>query len=489
MIYIHLSGHNFEYEVRELTRVFFFNEEIKFIDNIDEYKEGILINSRLNDDGKKLESVVEIYEDNQLVYFDTLDIDTIDIGRDDVYKKIKVGITANLYNGLNIISLAKAPWGILTGVRPLKIVHDLLDKNYSLHSINRILTEGYKLFPEKADLLINIAIKQRKYIYPLDKRRFSLYIAIPFCPTRCIYCSFPSCSIDRYGDMVDIYTDKLIYELNEIGKLMEDYYISTVYIGGGTPTAIPAKNLERIIKTVYNNFDKEKIQEFTVEAGRPDTINYEILEMLKDNHISRISINPQTMNDKTLKLIGRKHTSWDIVDVYRKAREVGFPVINMDLIVGLPSEGVEEIKMTLNRIEELDPENLTVHTLAVKRGSKFKDVMDQYQINDQNIINQMLKETSNFAKRMGLEPYYLYRQKLMLGNFENVGYAKKGKECLYNIKMMEEKETIIAAGMGAVSKVYYPEEDRIERVPNVKSLKEYVDRVDEMIERKRKFIS
>lgn len=489
MIYIHLSGHNFEYEVRELTRVFFFNEEIKFIDNIDEYKEGILINSRLNDDGEKLESVVEIYEDNQLVYFDTLDIDTIDIGRDDVYKKIKVGITANLYNGLNIISPAKAPWGILTGVRPLKIVHDLLDKNYSLHSINRILTEGYKLFPEKADLLINIAIKQRKYIYPLDKRRFSLYIAIPFCPTRCIYCSFPSCSIDRYGDMVDIYTDKLIYELNEIGKLMEDYYISTVYIGGGTPTAIPAKNLERIIKTVYNNFDKEKIQEFTVEAGRPDTINYEILEMLKDNHISRISINPQTMNDKTLKLIGRKHTSWDIVDVYRKAREVGFPVINMDVIVGLPSEGVEEIKMTLNRIEELDPENLTVHTLAVKRGSKFKDVMDQYQINDQNIINQMLKETSNFAKRMGLEPYYLYRQKLMLGNFENVGYAKKGKECLYNIKMMEEKETIIAAGMGAVSKVYYPEEDRIERVPNVKSLKEYVDRVDEMIERKRKFIS
>lgn len=178
MIYIHLSGHNFEYEVRELTRVFFFNEEIKFIDNIDEYKEGILINSRLNDDGKKLESVVEIYEDNQLVYFDTLDIDTIDIGRDDVYKKIKVGITTNLYNGLNIISPVKAPWGILTGVRPLKIVHDLLDKNYSLHSINRILTEGYKLFPEKADLLINIAIKQRKYLYPLDHKRFSLYIAL-----------------------------------------------------------------------------------------------------------------------------------------------------------------------------------------------------------------------------------------------------------------------------------------------------------------------
>lgn len=489
MISIHLIGHDFAYEVRELTKVFFFNEEIKFIDDVDEFHEGILIISRLNNRGEKLESIIEIYEDNQLVYFDTLDINTIDIGRDDVYKKIKVGITANLYNGLNIISLAKAPWGILTGVRPLKIVHDLLDKNYNLNSINRILTEGYKLFPEKADLLINIAIKQRKYLYPLDHKRFSLYIAIPFCPTRCIYCSFPACSIDRYGHMVDIYTDKLIYELNGIGKLMKDYNISTVYIGGGTPTAIPAKNLERIIQSVYANFGREKIQEFTVEAGRPDTINYETLKMLKDNHVNRISINPQTMNDNTLKLIGRKHTSSDIVDVYHKAKEVGFPVINMDIIVGLPSEGVEEIRTTLNRIEELDPENLTVHTLAVKRGSKFKEVMDQYQINDQNIIYQMLKETSDYAKRMELEPYYLYRQKLMLGNFENVGYAKKGKECLYNIKMMEEKETIIAAGMGAISKIYYPEEDRIERVPNVKSLMEYIDRVDEMIERKRRFIS
>jgi len=478
MIYIHLIGHNFEYEVRELTKEFFFNEEIEFVDSIDEYHEGILIISRLSNNGKKLMSKVEIYEDKQLVYYDDINIDTIDIGRDDIYKKIKVGITTNLYNGLNIISPVKAPWGILTGVRPLKIVHDLLDKNYSLDSIYQILTEGYMLFPEKANLLLSIANKQRKYIYPLDEKRFSLYIAIPFCPTRCIYCSFPACSIGKYGHMVDIYTDKLIYELDEIGKLMKDYNISTVYIGGGTPTAIPVKNLERIIKAVYNNFDKEKIKEFTVEAGRPDTINYEMLKMLKDNYVNRISINPQTMNDETLKLIGRKHTSSDIVDVYHKAKEVGFPVINMDIIVGLPSEGVEEIKKTLNRIEELDPENLTVHTLAVKRGSKFREVMDQYQINDQNIIYKMLKETSDYAKRMKLEPYYLYRQKMMLGNFENVGYAKEGKECLYNIKMMEEKETIIAAGMGAISKIYYPEEDRIERVPNVKSLQEYMDRVD-----------
>lgn len=489
MISIYLIGHNFEYEIRELTRAFFFNEDIKFIDDIYESNGDMLIISKLNNSVKGLISITEIYKDNQLVYNERLDVDKIDIGKEDTYKKVKVGIISNLYNGLNKISPVEAPWGILTGVRPLKIVHDLLDKNYSYELIINILTDEYKLFPEKANLLYKIANKQRKYLYPLDDKRFSLYVAIPFCPTRCIYCSFPSCSIDRFGHMVDTYTDTLVYELDKIGSMMTDYNISTVYIGGGTPTAIPAKNLERIIQTIYRNFDKDKILEFTVEAGRPDTINLEMLNMLKDNHVDRISINPQTMNDSTLKLIGREHTSQDIVEVFHMARKIGFPVINMDLIIGLPSEGLREIRTTLSRIEELDPENLTIHTLAVKRGSKFKEVVDQYQLEDQRIIEQMIKETMNYANRMELEPYYLYRQKQMLGNFENVGYAKKEKECLYNIKMMEEKETIIAAGMGAISKIYYPKEDRIERVPNVKSLQEYIDRIDEMLARKRSFLS
>ena len=489
MIFVHLIGHNFEYEVREMIRVFFFNEEVKFIDDLSEYKEDILIISKFNNRLGELVSITEIYDHSELVYEDHLDIDKIDIGRDDLHKKIRVGIITNLYNGLNTISPVKAPWGILTGVRPLKIVHDLLDKNYDYKSILDILIRGYKMFSEKAELLLDIAKKQRKYLYPLDEKRFSLYIAIPFCPTRCVYCSFPSCSVDKFGHFIDIYTDKLVYELDQLGNLMSEYNISTVYIGGGTPTAIPVRNLERIIHAVYRNFGQGNIEEFTVEAGRPDTINFQMLKMLKDNNIDRISINPQTMNDRTLELIGRKHTSSDIIKVYHMAKNMDFPVINMDIIVGLPSEGVEEIKNTLKVIEQLDPENLTVHTLAVKRGSKFKDVMDQYQLGEQNIINEMINETKFYAKKMKLEPYYLYRQKMMLGNFENVGYAKEGKECLYNIKMMEEKETIIAAGMGAISKIFYPEEDRIERVPNVKSLQEYMDRVDEMIERKRKFIS
>lgn len=489
MIYIHLVGHNYEYEIREITRVFFPNEDIFFLDDITEYNEGILIISRFYNVSSDLRATIEIFDDNSLIYEDSLDIDKIYIGLTDINKKIKVGIVQSLYDGLNMISSIQAPWGILTGVRPSKIVHKLMDNGITDISTINILTDAYRLYPEKAELLVNIAKKQRKHIYPLDKRRFSLYIAIPFCPSRCIYCSFPSCNIEKFGSFVDSYTEKLIYELDRIGEMTEDWTISTVYFGGGTPTAIPINNLERIIHAVYRNFNRDNIKEFTVEAGRPDTINFDMLNMLKENDVDRISINPQTMNDDTLKLIGRNHTSSDIIDVYNLARDIGFPVINMDLIVGLPSEGVNEIRTTLERIRELDPENLTVHTLAVKKHSKFRQVIDEYELEDQKEINEMLKETRLFALDMGLEPYYLYRQKLMLGNFENIGYAKKGKECIYNIKMMEEKETIIAAGMGAISKIYFPNEDRIERVPNFKSLNEYINRIDEMIERKKRFLS
>lgn len=206
--------------------------------------------------------------------------------------------------------------------------------------------------------------------------------------------------------------------------------------------------------------------------------------MLNRNKVDRISINPQTMNDNTLRLIGRKHNSLDIIKSYYMAREIGFDIINMDLIVGLPSEGLNEINNTLEEIKKLRPENLTVHTLAVKRGSKFRETMDKYSVEDQSIIGKMLKETKKYANEMNLKPYYLYRQKQILGNFENIGYSLEGKECIYNIRMMEEKETIMAAGMGAVSKIFFPMENRIERVPNVKSLEEYLNRVDEMVERK-----
>lgn len=485
MIYVHLIDNDYRYEVNELIRVFYFKEERIFIDSLEDYSEGFLIEVGMEDN----RPFTRIFEDNVLIHEVHIDMNSIRIGDSDTDKIKKIGIIQSLYDALNRISSVKAPWGVLTGVRPVKIVHKLMDRGYDDEKILDILIDGYRLFDEKAELLLKVAKKQRKHIYPLDENRFSLYIAIPFCPTRCLYCSFPSVGIEKYGHLVDEYTDKLIYELDSMGEIAKSKHISTAYIGGGTPTAIPYKNLERIIQAVYRNFGRENIEEFTVEAGRPDTIDEEVLLMLKENKVDRISINPQTMNDSTLELIGRSHKAKDIIDVYWLAREIGFPVINMDLIVGLPGEGVEEIRKTLDEIEKLNPENLTVHTLAVKRGSIFRDVMYQYEIEDQRVIYEMLKEVKAYTDSMKLEPYYLYRQKQMLGNFENVGYAKKNKECIYNIKMMEEKETILAAGMGGISKIYYPHEDRIERVPNIKSLNEYLTRIDEMVERKRSFLS
>lgn len=486
MIYVYLDGHNYEHDLFELIRVFFPKDEIVFIKDRMEYKnQGYLVQNILSHREGKLLSVSSIHYNGTIIKDFLEDIDSINIHRNTLEQNIKVGIKKSIYNCLVTLSDNDVPWGILTGIRPVKIVHDLMGKNIPVNTIYSILRNEYKLAENKANLIISIANKQRKYIYPISDKYFSLYVSIPFCPTRCVYCSFPAYALGRYDNLIETYVDKLIYEIRNIKDIMSNKTINTVYIGGGTPTAIPTIQLERIIKSIYNNFDKNKIKEFTVEAGRPDTINTENLSMLKDMGIRRISINPQTMNDKTLKLIGRNHTSSDIIKSYNLAKNIGIDIINMDLIIGLPGEGIEEIKSTLREIEKLNPENLTVHTLAVKRGSKFKEEMDSYTIESQKILQFMLDETINFSERMNLIPYYLYRQKQILGNFENIGYCKENLECIYNVSIMEEKETIIAAGVGAISKIYYPEENRIERIPNYKDLLQYLNRVEDLIDRKK----
>ena len=487
MIYIFLNGHDCKYDLFQLTKAFFPNKEIIFLESKDEYKdEGYLLESILYEEGNKTYAKATLYLDGCFYKEKTECINDIDIERNSIRQSIKIGVKKSIYNTLLSIAEKNMPWGILTGIRPVKIVHNLLDNKVTEGRILDILTKEYKLAPNKAKIIINISKKQRKYIYPLDKDRFSLYVSIPFCPTRCVYCSFPSVPVDKYSSFIEDYTETLIWEINKIKELMEGKFINTVYIGGGTPTAIPIKNLEKIIEAIYSNFGVEHIKEFTVEAGRPDTINKEVLTMLNRHDIDRISINPQTMNDETLKLIGRKHNNEDIIRAYYLAKEIGFNVVNMDLIVGLPSEGKDEIIKTLMEIEKLNPENLTVHTLAVKRGSKFKETMDRYTVGDQSTIEEMIQETVNFANKMNLKPYYLYRQKQIMGNLENVGYSKEGMECIYNMAIMEEKETIMAAGMGAVSKIFFPEGNNIKRVPNFKGMKEYLERTDELIERKKR---
>ncbi len=491
MIYVYLQGHNFEYGVYELVRMFFFGEEIIIIDDLEQYDDkGILIENYLIKKKNSYSSLTKVTKNGECIKsYEVKKIEDIEIGIADLIKKLNVGVKQSIYEALNDFQVSKVPWGVLIGVRPLKIVNDLMKKGIEDSKILSILQNEYKLWEGKSKLMLEIGKVQQKYIYPIDEDSFSLYVSIPFCPTRCIYCSFPSNSMLKTEEYIDEYTDKIIYEIKKIGNMMGNKKINTVYIGGGTPTAIPIKNLEKIIESIYLTFEEKNIKEITVEAGRPDTINKEMLKMLKENNIDRISINPQTMNDETLKLIGRNHNSKDIINAYNIARQVGFSVINMDIIVGLPGEGVDEIVYTLEQIMQLNPENLTVHTLAVKKGSKFKQTMDKYPIENENIIEDMLEITAEYAKNMKLEPYYLYRQKQMLGNYENIGYAIKGRECVYNILIMGEKETIIAVGEGGVSKIYFPEEDRLERVPNVKNLRQYLSRIDEMIERKRKFIA
>ena len=335
---------------------------------------------------------------------------------------------------------------------------------------------------------MKVAKRERKYIYPVDEDKISLYVSIPFCPTKCLYCSFPSHPLAKFGKLRDSYLEKLIYEAKGLGELikLQGKSIETLYIGGGTPTALDAEQLDFLIKSLFEIFDLEQLEEFTVEAGRPDSITREKLEVLKRNNVTRISINPQTMNQDTLDKIGRNHTVQDIVDCFFLARELGFDNINMDLILGLPGETPDMVENTMKEIVKLNPENVTVHTLALKRASDLNINIEDYK-SDLTSYNNMIRMIEISQKYMSMHeyfPYYLYRQKHMLGNLENIGYSKDGRECLYNMQIMEEMQSNYAIGAGAVSKFVYLKENRIERVDDVKNVEIYIDRVDDMIDKK-----
>ena len=482
-IYVYLEGHDFEYDLRALLKAFYparqtiFIKEKALVDN-----QGLLIETILKHNENQ--AITKVWQGKKMLENYLIDIRKINIENDDKKRLLKLAVKQSIFMCLSKTSKSLMPWGVLTGIRPTKIVHELIDKHIEKDKILEILSNQYKLDGEKAELITNIGLEERKHIYPLDSNKFSIYISIPFCPTRCLYCSFPSNDIDKSKEFVDIYTERLLFELAEMSKVMKDKQVDTVYIGGGTPTAIPAKNLEMIIQSVYKNFGTY-MREFTVEAGRPDTIDRQMLNMLRNNDIKRISINPQTMNEQTLKTIGRSHTVSDIVESYKMAKDIGFETINMDLIIGLPGETTEDIDRTMDHIKKLNPENLTVHTMSLKRTSELKKYIDEYNLTDQLNLEKMLEITKSYAKDMNLKPYYMYRQKQILGNLENIGYALKGHECIYNMLIMEEKQTIIGLGAGATSKIYSSDTGHVKRVANLKDLRSYIERVEEMVERKR----
>ena len=406
-----------------------------------------------------------------------------------------------LYQKLKEKTGVSLKWGTLTGVKPLKLFKKLLENNENDESsVRKILKYDYMTEDDKIGLL-NAINDVHKEIGVPEKNTVSIYIGIPFCPTRCTYCSFTSNQSDY--DEIRRYLDALYKEIDYVAKKMQkrDLKAETVYVGGGTPTTLERDDLQSLVKRVREWIPGTKCNndyaEFTVEAGRPDTITEEKLEALYNNGVNRISINPQTMKEDTLKIIGRDHGVNDVVDAFKIAKDIGFDGINTDLIAGLPGEDKDDFIETFNKIAEFNPENITVHTLALKKSSKLMEIFngdDSNKVrdgrknpitNNESHASEMVDYARENLMKKGYRPYYIYRQKYMADNLENVGYAKRNKECLYNIRIMDEKQTIIAVGAGGSSKVYFPEEDRLERVMNVSNYEIYIDRVDEMIARKK----
>nr|WP_317427211.1 coproporphyrinogen dehydrogenase HemZ [uncultured Blautia sp.] len=391
-----------------------------------------------------------------------------------------------LYKLLSQLTGQTLPWGNLTGIRPTKIAMGLIESGMSNIQTAEYMRNTYFTSKEKTALAITIANRERELLKDIDyEKGYSLYVGIPFCPSICLYCSFSSSPLQRWKDQVDAYLDALLKELDFISEAMKDRTLDTIYIGGGTPTTLEPEQLERLLEHINARFPVYQVKEYTVEAGRPDSITREKLQAIRKFPVTRISVNPQTMNEGTLELIGRRHTVEDTRHAFALARECGFDNINMDIIVGLPGEQKEDVGHTLEEIKKLDPDSLTVHSLAVKRAARLNMFKEQYEemefINNQKIMDMAMK----YAYECQMGPYYLYRQKNMCGNLENIGYAKVDKAGIYNILIMEEKQSILAAGAGASTKFVFQNGERIERAENVKDVANYISRIDEMIERKR----
>lgn len=400
-------------------------------------------------------------------------------------KQRKNCLKALLYEMLSAHTGQALPWGNLTGIRPTKIPMALLEEGWKNADIAAYMRDTYYTSKEKTALAIAIANRERHILQNIHyENGYSLYIGIPFCPSICLYCSFSSSPIGVWKDQVDSYLDALCREIAFGAEAYKDKILDTLYIGGGTPTTLSPEQMDRLLTEVERQFDLSYLQEFTVEAGRPDSITEEKLAVLKAHRVSRISINPQTMNQETLDFIGRRHTVEETAEAFCLARRLGFDNINMDLIVGLPGEELPQVEHTMKTVTALAPDSITVHSLAVKRAARLHMFRDQYKELTFTNNQQIMDMAAVYARESGLFPYYLYRQKNMAGNLENVGYASEGKEGIYNILSMEEKQSILALGAGASTKVVQPS-GRIDRIENVKDIKSYIERIDEMIERKK----
>lgn len=491
MIFYKNDCNSFDYEFEDVIKLFFLPDEIKKIGGPwNECSEAFLFCFRaVFEDQEYINIKLKDKDFNELIQ---IPCEGVFESRDkQIVKTFKRIVKRKLFMLLNKYTGKTIPWGILTGIRPAKLVNEFLDKGIDKEAIISTLKNDYFVTDAKSSLLYEVAANQREMFLNSKPNSISVYIGIPFCPTRCLYCSFSSSTIGQYKKMIDSYVDTLLKEIQHTAKLIKDnnFEIESIYIGGGTPTSLKAHQLSRLLEGIEEYLDFSNLKEYTIEAGRPDTIDLEKLKVIKDSRVSRISINPQTMNAVTLEKIGRKHSPEDIEKAFLLARDMGFDDINMDIICGLPGEDVGMFKNTLEKIKLIKPDNLTVHTMAIKRASRLTEEKENYHLEMQyQQVSEMVDLAREYAAEMELNPYYLYRQKNILGNLENVGYSKKNKEGIYNIQIMEERYPILACGAGAVSKFVFAH-NRIERAFNVKSVEEYISRIDEMVERKIKLVS
>ncbi len=468
-MYYVIKGHDFIDETVSVLMIFYPND--KYIQS-ESTAEGITLVSTFDGNTAKAQLYIE----------GALKAEDSEIAENSHRSEIKRVVGLSIAMAVNSIMNISLPWGILTGVRPAKLISEGWNEGKATDEITKELNKKYLVSLEKLRLMTEVAEEEKK-IVESGRGKIGLYIGIPFCPTRCLYCSFTSYPLKQYSAKVDSYLDCLIREMEFTRQFTDSRELESIYIGGGTPTSLDEAQLDRLLSAVENNFGIP--EEYTVEAGRPDTLTREKLRILKSHNVTRISINPQTLNDSTLELIGREHTTAMFLNAFEMAREEGHDHINTDIILGLPGEGEREVINTMEGLVRLSPESITVHTLAVKRASRLKETLEKYSMTSACDMEKYIDISRGYTEKMGMRPYYMYRQKNMVGNFENVGYCKENCQCIYNVQIMEEKQSIIALGAGASTKTVDPATDQIERIFNVKSVDDYITRIDEMLDRKK----
>ena len=479
MIEVTLNQPEFEYDIHSLIKAFYPSEYVGVSAEKKEYDEPVTsrMHVEYTDDAITLR-----WQQGEMApaVERTFAVDPLD--RPETKNRLK----QNLYALLSDATGQYLPWGTLTGIRPTKIPMKLLEEGKSRDEIYTYMKQTYFASDEKICLATDIAERELSLLSKIDyDNGYSLYIGIPFCPSICLYCSFSSYPLKVWEKRTDEYVESLCKEVRETARMMKGRKLDTIYIGGGTPTTLLPHQIRKLLDTVGESFGYEGLAEFTIEAGRPDSITREKLQAIQEYPVTRISVNPQTMNQETLDIIGRRHTVAQTKEAFYLARELGYDNINMDLIVGLPGEDISMVGRTLEQVRELAPDSMTVHSLAVKRAARLNIFKEKYQEMSFENNQEIMDLTMKTAYEMGMGPYYLYRQKNMKGNFENVGYAKVDKAGIYNILIMEEKQPIIALGAGGSSKLVFDHGKRIERVENVKDVSNYISRIDEMIQRKR----